>query len=283
MYTHALVNLAHRQRTVRAGAAAVRILGLFQSEQEAKTHAASNPCDVNVYLIPMKKWFVIMRSEDGDENAAQQAITTAYKARLKAHEDEFLDNTAKQQSGEVTGGCPRVEIPIPADACPPETLSRSSEVRLQSFAVISCMLDYRKGGDTDRTLQEPSCIIWGAYDTEVTAQEAIKGNLACHIKDVHLDTVAMYEWLYPTLVETDELKEEFRDPQLTAIIEHRKKERKEVDAFREKCREQQCDVPEINVARQTQLQQTHRPIQMLENALTETEEVETTSLGSASA
>ena len=240
-----LFNASHHERRPKGPRAALRLLGGFSEAADAKEHALQLPQDCDLLLAPIGKAFALTKSLPQDEGAHLRRLLAAHLQRLRDHEREFVGNVAEQTAGQVSnggggggGGAATAEgttDPAPPAAVP-ERISRQSEVRLQNFAVLSVLPDCDELS-TDQ--QEPGVVVWGLYDTEAAARDAIRQRLSSSVKDLHLEVVAMYEWLHPTEVSKhlDELEEEFRDETLTSIIAQRKEERRKVRDFRELCGE----------------------------------------------
>lgn len=235
-----LFNASHHERRPRGPRAALRLLGGFSEAAVAKEHAQQLPQDCDLLLAPIGKAFALTKSLPQDEGAHLRRLLAAHLQRLREHEREFAGNVAEQTTGQVGNGGGAAAAEGETDPAPPaavpERISRQSEVRLQNFAVLSVLPD---GDEPSTDQQEPGVVVWGVYDTEAAAKDAIRQRLSSSVKDLHLEVVAMYEWLHPTEVSKhlDELEEEFRDETLTSIIAQRKEERRKVRDFRELCGE----------------------------------------------
>jgi len=255
--SYVLVNIAHSARRPSAPRAAFRILGLFSSADEASMHARNLlVSDVDMHLAEVGKFFALMREAEQDEGKHLRSVYEAYKQRLKSHEEDFRENVEQQRTGQVSD----LSLPTSAEADvsrlfsgdAPSAVPRGAELRLQNFAVVSVMQDHQEP-DPDR--QQPCVVVWGAYDTEEQAKEAVRKQLSLTVTDLHLEVVQLYEWLHPTEVgkHLDELVEEFRDEKLTEIISTRKEEARKVKAFRQSCGDREAPLidftqPEVRVS-----------------------------------
>lgn len=239
-----LFNCSHHERRPRGPRAAFRLLGGFSSPEEAKQHCQSLADDCDVLLAGIGAAFALTRSRDVDEPKHLQLLLETHTRRLRDHEREFVGNVSEQRTGEA-GKASAAAPDGPAAALAgqeaavggseaPARVARASEVRFQNYAVLSVIHDYDEAC-TDR--QQPAVVVWGLYDTEDAAKEAIRKKHAAAVKDLHLEVCSLYEWLHPTEVQKslDELEEEFRDETLTQIIAKRKAERQSVKAFRDLC------------------------------------------------
>ena len=73
----------------------------------------------------------------------------------------------------------------------------NAEVRKQTVAVVSIIEDPTPsvlGGMED---PEPLVIIWGCFEDDKQAKHYIYNTASKFVKDVILDIVNMYEWVYP--------------------------------------------------------------------------------------
>ena len=242
------MNLAHQQRSPRSSVAAFRILGVFDSGELARQHAKLLPDDVDLHLTQLAKWCVVLKGRDGDEAKKLEQLLAAHRRRAREHEEEFWDNKIQQKTGKVSRPPdPLEESSVdPGDAAEADSVAkvpRNAELRLQRFAVISVLPDM----EVPISEQEPAFAVWGVYDSEEDARTAAVDDIGKRMSDVHLDVVAMYEWLVPSKVDLQSVKEKFRDEQLTKLMEARKEERQRVEALKLKCREANKEPPFIDL------------------------------------
>ena len=244
-----LFNCSHHERRPRGPRAAFRLLGGFASEREAREHGGNLPEDCDVLMASIGAAFALTRSSTKDEAKHLQALLQVHNRRLKDHEREFTENVAEQKTGEASapaGGEAASQAKIEEEEPrTPARIPRAAEVRFQNYAVLSVMHDFDEAC-SDR--QEPAVVVWGIYDTEDGAKEAIRKKHAAFVKDLHLEVCSLYEWLHPTEVtkSLDELEEEFRDETLTKIIAQRKQERQSVKAFRDLCGEKTAPLLDLS-------------------------------------
>lgn len=244
-----LLNLAHTERSpLRSEGAAVRILGIFPNIDELTRHAHQYYSGgVDVIAIPLRKWAAVLkRTEGGDEIEHLKRLGSAYKAREKRHEEEFRSNVSEQRTGAVSrsdavGNTENSSLESAGQRVEAPAVCRQAELRLQRYAVISVLPDVE---EEDIAKQEPALLVWDAFDSENEARERIKSELSVVARDVHLDTVTMYEWIPITGVDVAQIKEEFRDESLTDIIQARKDESRQVENYRTLC-EQRGQTPNI--------------------------------------
>jgi len=237
-----LFNAAHRGRRPKAGQASFRILGAFADEASLRAHVASAslPTDVDVLASRLGEFFVIMQEVGSqDERVQLERLRRLHKDRLLAHAEEFRENVCNQQTGAVTADAPSDAQTALSDGTPdaemPQTVPRNAEVRNQTVAVISVLLD----PDASLDAAQPGVVVWGVYDSEEAAKAAITRRLSLDVTDMHLEVVQLYEWLCPGEVQRnlDEIEEVFRDETLTELIKQRKSEKRHVKAFRNMCGE----------------------------------------------
>ena len=249
----ALLNIAHQDRRPRCERCAFRLLGVFSSEAHAREHAEQNLAgqDCSLHMLKVGIWTPMMLSEESPDGLAHLAqLVEKHGERLKSHAEEFSSNVKNQQTGEVSPLPPQTTRatsslePLPG-LTEVGNLSRLAEVRLQRFAVISILPDYTKPGEEPR--QEPGLAVWAVTDSEADAKALIKEKLAVNLRDIHLDVVSMYEWLFPTAIDLSALQEEYRDDKLDEIMRHRKEEGQRVADFRKTCEQEGREVPSIEL------------------------------------
>lgn len=240
-----LANIGHRNRNPRCDRAAVRILGVFDDLDAAKRHLQdAGTCDVDVHAAPVGDFFVLMRDPGQDEFGHRQRLLATHKRRLREHTEEFEANRVAQKAGEIRAQRrPNCEpLTIPADGEIARSVSRAMEVRMQRFAVVSILGDVE---EADQDLKQPGVCIYEVFDSEAEAKTYVREVLGKRVLNYNLDVVALYEWLFPTNVDLNQVEEEYRVSELTEIMNHRKKEGQNVEAFRQLCAERGEVAPEI--------------------------------------
>ena len=252
-----LLNLAHQQRRPQCDRAAFRILGVFSTVEEAKEHAALVPKDASLHVLPLQVWTPLTRDENvspADAIAHLEHLGRRHQQRIDAHDEEFRDNLARQKTGAVTAVAVADDTAVskfqaPAGSAPVSTIPVAAEVRMQRFAIVSVIHDEDKKTSDEPDLQEPALLVWEVCETESEAEDIIKTQLGRRVSDVHLDVVAMYEWLFPTQVDLSRVKEEYRDPKLDELMKYRKEEHLRVAEFRKLCHERGQEVPVIDISK----------------------------------
>lgn len=241
-----LLNVAHQHRCPkRLQGAAVRILGVFPNVESLRAHSSKHyTAELDLVAIPLRKWAAVLQHSQGDTNELQhlEKLNRAYKAREARHEEEFRSNVQMQRTGAVHTERQNEQLIENKDAGhaavnestmqEAPSVAREAELRLQTVAVISILPDVETSATSE---QQPGLLVWGAYDTEESAREQIKVELATLARDVHLDTVTMYEWIPLTDIDMGQIREEFRDESLTEIMKSRKDETLQVDQYRALC------------------------------------------------
>ena len=246
-----LLNLAHQARRPAAPRAAFRVLGVFADAEAARAHAARSLAgsDASLHLLPLRTWTPVMRDEEAPPEEALahlQALGRHHEERQKAHAAEFASNVAQRRAGATLEEAPPREPDPPGCGAPVGDVPRDAEVRLQRFAVVSVIADE---AEPDRDQQQPAVMVWAAFDSEEEARLHARETLGPTVTDVHLDVVAMYEWLFPTALDLSGVQEEYRDPRLDDLMRHHKGEQKRVDDFREQCAQKGLEAPVIDVAK----------------------------------
>lgn len=145
---------------------------------------------------------------------------------------ETLDEAWRQEVEALWGG--KEYVPV-------TKLGRGAEVRNQRYAVISVLEDYEGEG------AEPGFIVWGAFDSEEDALKYNKCVAAKQLKDHDLAIVAMYEWVYPHLMSSDQVEQLYRNQELHNIMKNRRLSTKRVADFERECREKGLALPVTEV------------------------------------
>lgn len=239
-----VVNIGHHARSPRCERSALRVLGVFNDAEEATAHFADWTPDIDVHCAPLGEWFVMMRDAGCDEVSHLAALKKGYDLRLKRHAEEFESNRIEQRCGGVS----KSSEPVPKSQPSLETgvsvaqVPRHKELRMQRFCVVSVLPDTK---EADPDSQQPAVCVWDVFDTEEEARAHAKNVLSKKVFDYHLDVVAMYEWLFPTNLDLSQVVEEYRNEDLSRIMQHRKTEKERVENFVRLCEHRDEAVPEI--------------------------------------
>jgi hypothetical protein len=145
---------------------------------------------------------------------------------------EQLDETWRQEVEALWGG---------EQFVPVTKLGRAAEVRNQRYAVISVLHDYEGEG------VEPGFIVWGAFDSEEDALKYNKCVAAKQLKEHDLAIVAMYEWIYPHLINSDQVEQLYRNQELHNIMKNRRLTAKRVSDFQRECADKGLNMPVTEV------------------------------------
>jgi hypothetical protein len=216
---------------------------VFADADEARLHLEQGgPPDVDVHLAPVGQFVVLMREPNQDEVAHHELLLKTYKKRLREHADEFEANRSAQCAGRFSRSTAQQSEPFEESGELPRPVPRILEVRLQRFAVISLLPDHT---EPDPDKQQPGFCLWAAFDTDEEAKTYARDVVSKKVLDFDLDVVGMYEWIHPTRLNLDELEETYRSDELTELMRRRKRQSRDVEAFRNICDERGEKVPEI--------------------------------------
>ena len=275
-----LLNIAHRQQIPKSKIPGFRICGAFESVEKLKRHAlsAGGPSAYggsNLIKADVHKKFLICSSLEKQQNPSYvlgkiDEMTQKYTKTLQFHSEEFKENKEKRQQGKtglsqsekVKKISSRKQLLDERFESGKESgtesgdVSRNAEVRNQTVAVVSIMNDTSPSVLNGSEDPEPIVIVWGCFENESQAKNYIYNTASKLVKDVTLDVVNMYEWIFPTEIErrVDELTEEYRNPSLNKIMNSRKAQKKSVMSYDEWCKSegQSPAYLEINATKETE-------------------------------
>ena len=257
-----------------------RVCGAFENVEKLKRHvqAAGGPAafgGVNLIKADVHKKFLICSSLEKQQEPGYvfdkiEKLTAAYEKTLRFHTEEFNENKAKRQQGKtglskqsqatqkLTSRKSLLDKKFEEERkSGSETgdVSRSAEVRGQTVAVVTIFEDTSPDVLSGQKDPEPIVIVWGCFENEEVAKRFIYTTLSKFVKDVSLDIVNMYEWVYPTQIadHVDEISEQYRNPSLNKIMNSRKTQKKAVLSYDEWCKTegQEPSVLEISATKAT--------------------------------
>jgi len=254
-----LLNIAHRQQIPKSKVPAFRVCGAFESLDKLKRHALA--CGTaayggaNLIKADVHKKFLICSSLEKQQNPAYvlkkiEDLTQRYTEQLQFHAREFEENQKARQQGKT--GLSHVDKTRNKVSSRKELLdkkfdetkdqgteagevSRNVEVRNQAVAVVTIINDTTPAVLNGSEDPEPAVIVWGCFESETLAKHYIYNTGSKFVKDVMLDVVNMYEWVFPTEIQkrVDELTEEYRNPSLNKVMNSRKAQKRAVMSYEE--------------------------------------------------
>ncbi len=120
---------------------------------------------------------------------------------------------------------------------------RLAEVRNQNWISFMMVHDYQDG-------TEPGICVLGAFDTEENAHKYNKYVAAQKIDEHELHTHAMYEWIYPHLIESEtfnNVEQLYRNDEQDRIMRTMRKQRQDVANFEKHFEQRGMNIPTIEV------------------------------------
>lgn len=259
-----LLNITHRNQVPKSKLPGFRVCGAFENVDKLKRHALSvgGP---NAYggatlvKADAHKKFLICSSIEKQQDSAYvmkkiDDITQRYLQTLNFHNEEFKENKEKRQQGKtglsknekvkkISSRKQLLDTKFDTDSSKgSETgnVSRNAEVRSQAVAVVTIIEDNTPAVLNGHEDPEPIVIVWGCFENESMAKAYIYSVASSKIRDVTLDVVNMYEWVFPTEISkhADSIAEEYRNPTLNKVMNSRKKQKASVMSYEEWCQKE---------------------------------------------
>lgn len=269
-----LLNIAHRNQIPKSKVPAFRICGAFENIDRLKRHVASvggapSYGNANLLKADAHKKFLICSSLEKQQNSNYvmkkiDEITTRYVSTINFHNEEFKQNKESRKQGK-TGLSQKERMGKKvssrkllmdkmfeeSSAKGNETgeVMRNAEVRKQAVAVVSIIEDPTPAALNGLEDPEPVVIIWGCFEDDKQAKHYIYNTASKKVKDLMLDIVNMYEWIYPYEVSkrVEEIEEEHRNPTLDKMMKSRKQQKAKVLSYEEFCKKEQQTAPVLEI------------------------------------
>lgn len=247
---------------------AIRLCGVFASEIEALHHAqqlAKRDTDCSVLFSTLKTWCVMASSFEmlADQNACNAIIENTldnHHKSIKATEAEFNERLRPESTIEspvdssenkhVKKDC-LTQVQLSNDTCTnvdkESTIRqcfadypRDMEIRNQNVAVISFL--------PGQTGKHPIFNVWACFNDSKEADTWIRNVAGDNIQDFDLDTVDLYEWLFPLAATDDKIKRvTYRNEEKQKILDFAKNQTKTVESFKEFCASNSQNLPVIEI------------------------------------
>lgn len=257
-------NISHAQVPPRKNGddPGVRICGVFASSDQASDRAkliSSSDPDCSVLIAPMQQWVTVGSTI---ELLTDDEWCRNHKDRLLVKYSDEVENRDKmfhKRLGDPSADTPLFDGP-PADPPreepskdPPSRdsnsrsysrpYSRDLEVRNQNIAVVSFIRD-----DESADPAHPIFIIWRVCASNDEANKWVTNVAGDQIGQYSLDTVDMYEWIFPQLM-TDEKANHcaYRNPEEHNIMSFARAQESTVEGFKQFCQADGREAPYIEI------------------------------------
>tara|TARA_B110000046_G_C13010473_1_gene406421 strand:- start:537 stop:1607 length:1071 start_codon:yes stop_codon:yes gene_type:complete len=233
---------------------AIRFYGTFASQDDAIEHGEEvERCDpsVNVQMWYTHSWNCMSFSAERilNEKEKQDHIDkrlNAYKHERNKNQREFDENVSKQRGGNGSDGKQSeraavrkaksaeaaqrlVGATISSDKVLKKSkkLSRTAEVRNQSFVVVSFL------HDTTQDIPEPLFHVYGTFDTEERADLYVRNTVGEEQRDFDVVVCNLYEWLFPQDADSmSTVTDVYRSKELNNIMDNHKSQPAQVEAYK---------------------------------------------------
>jgi hypothetical protein len=224
-----LYNLANEGQHPRSARPAIRILGLFDTEQTAWDFIPPNAKE-HYYVSPTHKFVPILASPGRDPGALVAEVCALHESIITQSDAEFKRAVDNQGFGETGKSAHAMNLKrTRREAAPIEGAAECMPVRAtacvagQAFAVITHLTDIRESTLAGAQPSEPLVAVLFATDTEAQAEAYCKYTASGAYSNCSLDVVCMYSWLFVEDVTCDQIaREEFADADLDKLFKKRR-------------------------------------------------------------
>jgi hypothetical protein len=267
-----LINIAHRQQRPKYKAPAFRICGGFRDADKLKRHIARSGGEgayggANLHAAQAHKKILLCTSMEKQSNPDYvlkkiEEITALHNNMISFHDQEFNENKESHRMGKTgLSGNERARGKMSSrrkllDKKFKEVVEKGEEVgeisamaeaRNQKVAVVSVINDLTPSVLKGIEDPEPVVIIWGCFENEDKAKHFIFNTAQEKVRNVMLDVYNMYEWVYPTEMDIEQVEEQYRDPTLTKVMKARKSQKSAVMTFEEWCKREGKEAPTLEI------------------------------------
>lgn len=249
----------------------IRICGVFSTLEEAHGHAhlmSSDDSDCCVLVAPMQQWVVLgstpeLLSNDAWCKEQRQRLLQKHDkeiidrdvefANRRCKEDTIESDALKVQSSSSQPGSAMEPVQMESNDTPnndsskkryhSHKLSRNLEVRNQNVAVMSVVRD-EEGSNPAHLMFS----VWMAFDTENEANSWIRNVAGDQIIHHSLDTVDMYQWLFPQSATDEKIRNcTYRNSEEQTIMSFASQQSSTVEGFKRFCEADGINAPAIEI------------------------------------
>lgn len=237
-----LLNIAHERMSPISDKPAVRIMGLFQTEEEARSMVPDN-APISYYVCPTHKFLPLISGLDVSPEPIVQDIVKLHTALLDANEIDFQDTVKEQRQGKTGNSVnsirarsmrtratravdlpevPKIIAPLTANAC----------LVGQNFAVVTVLTDIRPFSLSGEAPLEPLIAVLHASGSQEDARNYAKYTASKAYPKNNILVVDMYEWLHLEHADLKQITEECPNPTLDAIKKRRRVVKQQVEELK---------------------------------------------------
>jgi hypothetical protein len=269
---HVLVNIAKPGGAPHSDNVAIRILGFFETKEDAFARGAQLEAEdpsCCIACLNAAEWYIMShktRSLLMIRNKLERLLAMHTQDRVDRHR-EFEAHRAAMRAGRKPSfvsevlGLPddRVDAVIPdkieEEGHEEETRQQQQQqARTENSAVVvkevppSLQQSVRHAvimvlEDRQDNGAEPGVCILGGFDTDMDARAYVEHVASKQVKDHDVAVVDMYKWLYLHLHTSDAIEQVERDAELDRIMRKRRARDNEVNSFKNMCTELNIAVP----------------------------------------
>lgn len=230
-----LYNVAHEGQIPFCAKPAIRLMGIFESDEEARSMLPAGT-DVSYFVSPTHKFVPLMSNNETNAEAAIAAIIELHEGLIQANDRDFNAMVNEQRPGvagksaaTIRKESQRTRAPRPAPRpedkpskpCPPANGSQC--LAGQAVAVITILHDIRPASLSGEQALEPLIAVLHATDTVEHATQYAKYTATKQYPHNDFFVVDMYKWLFPEDVDFNNLAtEEFSNDKIDAIFKKRR-------------------------------------------------------------
>lgn len=263
-----LFNIAHERHIPTSTKPAMRLLGTFATEEEARAMVPENP-PISYFISPTHRFVPLTSGPEVETSSTVATIVKLHEEALQKNNKDFDDMIEKKREGTIGKSVttlrarstrtryPREtkELPV-AKPCPPVTGDRC--LAGQNFAVIVILQDIRPESLSGDAPLEPLIAVLFAGGTLDEAEQYAKYTASKEYPNNDTLIVDMYKWLHPEHVNFRDVASESADERVTAISN--------------KKRNDKIKVAELALPPECVLEVTGRPEDSIPGALDEQKE-----------
>jgi hypothetical protein len=233
-----LFNIAHERQVPVSAKPAFRLLGVFETEDEARAMVPDSP-PISYFVSPTHRFVPLVSGPDVETTQAVASIVALHEAVIQKNNKDFQDMVEKKREGttgqsitSLRARSARTRIPRQikeiegAKPCPPVTGDRC--LAGQSFAVIVMLQDIRPASLSGDAPLEPLVAVLHAAGSVQDAEAYCKFTASREYPNNNAYVVDMYKWLHPEHVDLRAVASENANEHVTAIANKKRTEKAKI-------------------------------------------------------
>jgi hypothetical protein len=238
-----LFNIAHERQIPMSDKPAFRLLGVFETEEEARSMVPDNPT-ISYFISPTHRFVPLVSGPEVETSQTVASIVALHEAIIEKNAKDFDDMVEKKREGiggqsvsSIRSRSERTRIPRRIKeiqgAKPCRPITGDCCLAGQSVAVVVILQDLRPTSLSGEAPLEPLVAVLHAAGSVQDAEAYSKYTASKEYPNSDAYVVDMYKWLHPEHVDLRDVASESANEHITAIANKKRTDKIKIASLSE--------------------------------------------------